>query len=128
MKTKEIFEKLTPAHFERGDSFDAATFSSLKANLQKSQSNVWIMFSIWAVGILASLVLAAAGGASGNLLSVACIFAGLIIGNLVVMGTAKQVKAAREKLGITQKELKAALRQVKNEVKNTPQESSENSK
>ncbi|MDR2564411.1 MAG: hypothetical protein LBC98_10830 [Prevotellaceae bacterium] len=118
MSSKQIIGKLTPAHFKNGETFDKETFESLIKAMQKMQTDVWIMLAIWTAGILISRVFAAMGGVNGNLLAVGCIFAGLILGNLAIMGTAKQAKAAREKLRITQKEVKAAIRQVKNEVKN----------
>jgi hypothetical protein len=122
MKTKEVIEKLTPAHFERGEGFDAATFASLKANLQKSRSDSWKMLLFWFSGILLAAVFAGMGGATGNLLAVASIFAGMIAGNLSVMGTSNALRKTKASLGITNRDIRAAIKQVKDEVKNAPQE------
>jgi hypothetical protein len=122
MNTGKIIGKLTPAHFKNGENFDAETFASLIKALQKSRTDIWIMLAIWAAGLLVSRVFSAMGGLDGNLMALACIFGGLIGGNMAVIGTTRRAKAAREKLGITQRDIKAAIRQVKDEVKNTPQE------
>ncbi|MDR2423699.1 MAG: WG repeat-containing protein [Prevotellaceae bacterium] len=122
MNTKEIIGKLTPAHFRNGEQFDRVAFASLIDGLLKSRINRWKMPAIWLAGILLSLVFAGMGGAIGNLLAVACIFAGLIGGNLAVTGVSRQLREAMKTLGVTQRDINAAIRQVKNGMNHAPNE------
>jgi nicotinamide riboside transporter PnuC len=117
---KNYIEKLTSTHFANEESFDKKAFVHLIDALQKSRRNAWKMPVIWAVGILLAAVFADMGGALGHLLSVACIFAGLIGGNLSVKGDAKRIKAAMKELGATQKDINAAIKQIKTKSQQRP--------
>ncbi len=107
--------KLTPAHFANGASFDKEAFASLVNALQKSKRSAWKMPDIWLAGMLLAAMFASLGGAICYFLAVACIFAGMIGGSLSVMGVGKQLKAAKAKLGITQNDINAAVKQMKAE-------------
>jgi hypothetical protein len=116
MSSKEIIGKLTPSHFENGENFDKKTFALLIDALLKSRSDAWKMPVIWLAGFLLALLFMRMGGFIGNILGVVCIFAGMIGGNLSVMGAAKQIKAASKELGIAKNEINDAIRRVKTEL------------
>jgi hypothetical protein len=117
MIKKELFGELTPDCFERGESFDGETFVSLIAALQKQQRNLWKTHVIMTASMCISPVLAfGIGGVDGNSLALLCIFSALIFVGLLTRKTRKTIKSARRKLGITSKDIGAAVRKVKKEA------------
>lgn len=116
MSRKELIGKLTPAHFAQGENFDKTVFTSLIVGLQKQLSVAWLQPVIFLVMMgIGFLIMSTIGGAIGNGLMVVFIFLGLIVGYLVVMGPTNQVKSALRKLGITIRDVNAAILQVKKE-------------
>jgi hypothetical protein len=116
MDYKKLIGKLEPRHFSDVTKFDAEAFASLKEGLLKSKSNAWKMPVIFLASLALSFYFSAMGGAVGYGLAVVCIFAGLIGGNLSVLGISKQIKSAYKTLGITQGDINAAIKQVKQEA------------
>ncbi|MDR0660220.1 MAG: hypothetical protein LBG19_05345 [Prevotellaceae bacterium] len=116
MSRKELIGKLTPAHFAQGESFDKTVFVSLIAGLQKQLSTAWMQPVIFLVMFgLGFLLMLTIGGAIGNGLMVVFIFLALIVGYLPVMGPAKQIKSSCRTLGITIRDINAAIQKVKTE-------------
>lgn len=116
MASKEIIRKLTPAYFKNGESFDSKSFSSLIDALLKLKSNAWKRPVIWVTGLLLAAICLTMEGVIPNIMAVVCLFAGLIGGNLSVLGAIKQIKVAKKELGINQSDINAALRKVKAEL------------
>lgn len=116
MLRKELIGKLAPAHFAQGESFDKTVFASLTTGLQRQQSNAWmqpvIFLAMFGIGFL---LMSTIGGAIGNGLMVVFIFLGLIVGSIPLMGPSKQIKSACKALGISMKDVNAAIQQVKKE-------------
>ncbi len=107
-------ERLTPGHFEHGEEFDREAFDALKEGLKRQRRDIW-KFPVFVLGGLLLSVLLSSGieGFMGNMLGVLSIFAGLILANLSTLRSIKAVKQARQRLGIKQKDVNAALRKVR---------------
>ncbi|MDO5112111.1 MAG: hypothetical protein Q4E65_07385 [Clostridia bacterium] len=103
-------------HFAKGGSFSQADFDAyIRASetLAKSAGVKYLAFV--GGGVLLSLVFSkGVGGFIGNMLSAACIFAGLIVGGISNMKASREVSACAAKLGITKEDVKAARQHVKN--------------
>lgn len=114
MARKELYDKLTPAHFEHGEEFDREAFEALKEGLKQQRRNMW-KFPVFILGglLLSFLLSSGIGGFVGNMLGVLSIFAGLILANLSMRRSTKAVKQALQQLGIKQKDINAVLRNVR---------------
>ena len=110
----KLIVKLTPVHFANGESFDEAVFASLIAIIHKSASDAWKMPVIILVMFgLGFLCVHGIGGFIGNILAVFCFILAVPVGNLSIIKTSKQIKSIYKTLGITQKDVNAAIRQLK---------------
>ena len=123
----ELFGKLTPSHFANGESFDRAVFASLVIVLQKVAKNAWRLPVFWVVFFGLGLLFAyGMGGAIGNLIAVFFFIMSPTVANLSMMSESKQIKAAYKKLGITQKDVNAAIKRIKDKIKENPEYEFEN--
>ncbi|MDR0714652.1 MAG: WG repeat-containing protein [Bacteroidales bacterium] len=111
--TAEAFEKLTPAHFDNGETFDAEAFASLKEALPKQKRNTVILTVAAIFMAVLSLILAlAVGGAP--ILPCWLVFL-ILVFSLNVKKWNRQVGKAKETLKISGKDLKTAIRKLKDE-------------
>lgn len=104
-----------PEHFEKGRDFSRADF---KAYVQASAKFAKTMYTRYlpclAGGILVSFLFSQGiGGFIGNIMAVLCIFAGLIVGGVFNVKASKSVKEFAAKLGITNADVAAARRHIK---------------
>lgn len=102
--------QLKREHFANGRNFSDEDFARY---LQASQDYQKALYTKYipslAGGILVSLLFSrGVGGAMGNLVAVACIFGGLILGGVLTKPYTTDVQKAITKLGITAKDAAAA--------------------
>ena len=114
MKRKELIGKLTPGHFQNGESFDMKVFDTLKATLQKTSEDAWkmpvVLLLMFGLGFLFAHIV---GGAIGNGIAALCFILAVPIANLPMIKASKQIKSAYKTLGINQEDINAALKQLK---------------
>ena len=117
MTKEELFGRLTPDHFANGGSFDLAVFATLKEALQTSARDVWKAAVGWFAMFGAGLLFAyGIGGFIGNIIAVFCFILSPVAGNAPMMKVSKQIKSAYKTLGITQKDVNAAIKRIKEEA------------
>ena len=118
MSKFELYGKLTPNHFVNGESFDQAVFASLIEALQQAVKNAWktpfIFVVMFGFGFLCAKGI---DGFVGNVMAVLIFIMAPIAANFTMMKISKQIKSAFKTLGITQKDVNAALERVKEEEK-----------
>ncbi len=120
-KSKNLIEKLTPAHFANGEGFDKETFASLIQLLQKQADKAWV-FIFWPLMLGLSYVLASAfKGFIGYMLALVAILLAPVIPLILTGKINKQRKSVYKTLGITQKDVNSALQKLKKESGNVPE-------
>ncbi|MCE5187849.1 MAG: hypothetical protein LLF75_01490 [Eubacteriales bacterium] len=107
--------QLKREHFTNGRNFSAEDFDHY---LQASHDYAKALYTKYipslAGGLLVSFLFSrGVGGAIGNLIAVACIFAGLIIGGVLTKPYTSDVQRAITKLGVTAKDAAAARKHAK---------------
>lgn len=101
-------------HFKNGASFNQADFDAYIAASDKYAKSFGIKsLSCMAGGILLSFLFSSAGGFAGNMMAVAAIFAGMILGAVLNAPALKTVNNAAKKLGITKADVSEATRNLK---------------
>ena len=116
MTNKEIIGKLTPACFEQGENFDRDVFAVLVTALQKQASRAWVYTILSPLSlILAGVLEFGVGGIIGNGMALAIIFLVVALAAILTGKTNRQIKSAKNKLGITKSEINMAIRQLKKE-------------
>ena len=117
LKNDKLIEHLSPDHFTNGKSFDRAVFTSLTTSLQKTAKNTWkvpvVILVMFGFGYLCANGI---GGAIGNVLAVLCFLLAAPTANLPMIKTSKKIKTAYKTLGITQKDVNAVIRKLKQET------------
>lgn len=103
-------------HFEKGKSFSEEDFNAF---MEASRDSVKAVYTRYlpslAGGVLVSFLFSKGiGGFAGNMLGVACIFAGLILGGVLTKKATEPANALAAKLGITQSDVVKARRYLKN--------------
>jgi len=112
---KELIGKLTPKHFVQGENLDRVVFASLVTALQKQASKAWT-FIIFPLSLgLAAVLQFGVGGFIGSSMSLVAIFFAILLLVVLTGKTNLQVKSARKMLGITQKDINTALKNLKKE-------------
>jgi len=107
--------QLKREHFTNGRNFSAEDFDHY---LQASRDYGKALFTKYIPSLTGGLLVSflfsrGVGGAIGNLIAVACIFAGLIIGGALTKPFTAEVQKAVTKLGITAKDASAARKRAK---------------
>lgn len=115
-KRRQILSRsLKPEHFTNGRSFSRAAFEDWIFESRKCAKKA-LMAYICSVGggILLSLLFSnGVGGASGNIMSVLCIFAGLIFGGVFSKKAGRSAENAAAYLGISSIEVTSARQNLK---------------
>ena len=103
-------------HFENGESFSEKDFSAFLLASRESAKAIYSRYlPCLAGGVLISVFFAkGVGGFVGNMLGVACIFAGLILGGVLTKKVSESANELAAKLGITQSDIVKARRNMKN--------------
>lgn len=103
-------------HFENGRSFSKEDFDAyLQASAASAKATLTRYLPCVAGGLLVSFLFSKGiGGFAGNMLAVACIFAGLILGGVLTKKAAEPTAALASKLGITPADIKKARQHIQN--------------
>ncbi len=105
-----------PEHFANGKSFDRSTFDRYIRASGKLTTAMWTRYlpctlAGCAVGWLLSRN---ATSASGHMLALLCIFAGILLAPLSVKSITGEIKSCAASLGITRKDVAEARRHLRN--------------
>ena len=105
-----------PEHFANGKSFDRGTFDRYIRASGKLSTALWTRYlpctlAGCAVGWLVSRN---ATSASGHLLALVCIFAGILLAPLTVRSITSEIKYCSSSLGITRKDVAEARKHIRN--------------
>ena len=103
-------------HFANGKSFPQADFDGYIQALAHFAKTLYTRYlPCMAGGILISFLFSGGiGGFAGNIMAVLCIFAGLIAGGAFNMRASKAVREYASRLGITNADVAAAKKHIKN--------------
>lgn len=114
MTQKGLISKLTPNHFPNGESFDIEVLASLKRALPKQKRNTVVLSIVGALMLVASVILVFT---VGGIPLIPCWLTVLVLS--LCLQTAKwdrEVKVAKETLGISNADIKNAVQQLKKEL------------
>lgn len=106
--------QLKREHFTNGKEFSKEDFEHFLNAARENQKSLYTRYlPSLAGGLAVSLLFSRGmGGAVGNFLAVACIFAGLILGGILTRPFTTDLRQAIAKLGVTNAEIAAARRRA----------------
>lgn len=108
-------KELRAEHFEKGQSFNPADFAAwLKASddLQKAGYTKYLP-AVLGGSLIGFLLSNGVGGFEGNILAIACVFGGLILGGVLLAQVGRPVNDLAASLGITPEDVKKARKHLK---------------